>query len=81
VDRAGLEKKGACQLFRHTMATLMLDHRADIRALQEILGHEELTTTQIYTRVSIGRLKAVHAATHPGRFPAAGQHPEADGEA
>jgi integrase/recombinase XerD len=80
VERASLEKKGACHLFRHTMATLMLDHGADIRALQEILGHEELTTTQIYTRVSISRLKSVHAATHPGRFPAAGQQPEEDGQ-
>jgi len=50
------------------MATLMLEHGADLRALQEILGHEELTTTQIYTRVSISRLKAIHTATHPGRF-------------
>ena len=68
VNRAGLEKKGSCHLFRHTMATLMLEHGADLRALQEILGHEELTTTQIYTRVSISRLKAIHTATHPGRF-------------
>jgi integrase/recombinase XerD len=78
VNRAGLEKKGSCHLFRHTMATLMLEHGADIRALQEILGHEELTTTQIYTHVSISRLKAIHSATHPGRFPAVGQHPEED---
>jgi integrase/recombinase XerD len=60
------------------MATLMLEHGADIRALQEILGHAELTTTQIYTHVSIGWLKAIHSATHPGRFPAISQHPEED---
>jgi integrase/recombinase XerD len=56
----------------------MLENGADLRALQEILGHAELTTTQIYTHVSISRLKEVHSATHPGRFPVLGQHPEAD---
>lgn len=58
-------KKGACHLFRHTMATLMLEHGADIRHIQEMLGYAELSTTQIYTQVSIRRLQAVHAATHP----------------
>jgi integrase/recombinase XerD len=58
-------KKGACHLFRHTMATLMLENGADIRHIQEMLGHAELSTTQIYTQVSIRRLKAVHAVTHP----------------
>jgi integrase/recombinase XerD len=63
---AGITKPGACHLFRHTMATLMLDNGADVRILQELLGHTKLETTQIYTHVSIGKLKAVHAATHPG---------------
>lgn len=58
-------KKGACHLFRHTMATLMLENGADIRHIQEMLGHAELSTTQIYTQVSIRRLKAIHAITHP----------------
>jgi integrase/recombinase XerD len=48
------------------MATLMLEHGADIRVIQEILGHAELSTSEIYTRVSIGHLKAVHDRTHPG---------------
>jgi len=47
------------------MATAMLEHGADIRVIQEILGHARLTTTQLYTRVSIRLLKAVHTATHP----------------
>lgn len=57
---------GSCHLLRHTMATQMLDHGADIRFIQEILGHAKLDTTQGYTHVSIAKLKAVHAATHPG---------------
>lgn len=63
--QAGIEKRGACHLFRHTMATAMLDNGADIRHVQEILGHGQITSTQRYTHVSIARLKAVHAATHP----------------
>lgn len=62
---AGITKVGACHLFRHTMATAMLDNGADIRHVQEMLGHSAIATTQRYTHVSIARLKAVHAATHP----------------
>jgi integrase/recombinase XerD len=63
--RSGVEKPGSVHIFRHTMATLMHDAGADIRDLQEILGHSDLSTTEIYTHVSIERLKAVHARTHP----------------
>jgi integrase/recombinase XerD len=65
VKAAGTGKTGSCHLFRHTCATLMLEGGADVRYIQEMLGHAELSTTQIYTRVSIRRLKAVHALTHP----------------
>jgi integrase/recombinase XerD len=58
-------KRGACHLFRHTMATLMLEGGADIRFIQEMLGHAKLTSTQRYTHVSVQHLQAVHAATHP----------------
>lgn len=71
VQAAKLGKSGSCHLFRHTMATLMLENGADIRYIQAMLGHAELSTTQIYTQVSIRRLKAIHAATHPGK---AGTH-------
>jgi integrase/recombinase XerD len=62
---AGITKPGSCHLFRHAMATQMLENGADIRFIQEMLGHAHLDTTQIYTHVSIGKLQAVHAATHP----------------
>ena len=63
---AGAPKKpGSCHMFRHTAATLMLEGGADIRYVAEMLGHAKLETTAIYTRVSIAKLRAVHAATHP----------------
>ncbi len=65
VDAAAIGKRGSCHLFRHTMATLMLEGGADVRFVQEMLGHAKLDTTQIYTRVSIRRLKQVHELTHP----------------
>jgi integrase/recombinase XerD len=71
VEAAQLGKRGACHLFRHSMATLMLEGGADIRFIQEMLGHADLTSTQRYTHVSIQQLQAVHAATHPaGRLSA-----------
>lgn len=65
VKAAGITKPGSCHLFRHAMATQMLENGADVRYIQEMLGHAHLDTTQIYTHVSIGKLQAVHAATHP----------------
>ena len=62
---AGVTKRGSCHLLRHSVATLMLEGGADIRYVAELLGHARLETTQRYTRVSIERLRAVHAATHP----------------
>jgi integrase/recombinase XerD len=49
------------------MATLMLENGADIRYIQAMLGHAELSTTQIYTQVSIRKLKEIHTATHPAK--------------
>ena len=79
VERAGVGKAGACHLFRHTCATLMLEGGADIRYVQELLGHAQLSTTQIYTRVSIVRLRAIHAATHPGARLETGAEAEGEG--
>jgi integrase/recombinase XerD len=68
VEASGVGKPGSCHLFRHTMATLLLEGGADIRHIQAMLGHAELSTTAIYTRVSVARLKAVHTRTHPARL-------------
>ncbi|WP_230492713.1 tyrosine-type recombinase/integrase [Martelella alba] len=65
VKRSGIDKPGACHLFRHAMATQMLENGEDVRWIQAMLGHASPETTQIYTQVSIGALQAVHAATHP----------------
>ncbi|MDC9591572.1 tyrosine-type recombinase/integrase, partial [Xenorhabdus sp. XENO-10] len=78
-EQAQLDKPGACHLFRHSMATQMLDNGADTRHIQAILGHERLETTQIYTRVAIGHLKKVHRQTHPAER-ADNQQPDADTE-
>ena len=57
--------KGGCHLFRHTCATHLLEGGADIRYIQQLLGHESLDTTAIYTAVNISELQRVHAHCHP----------------
>jgi integrase/recombinase XerD len=75
VDAAKLGKTGSCHLFRHTMATLMHEGGADIRYIQQMLGHEDIKTTQIYTQVAIRALQQIHAATHPGAMLERGEKP------
>lgn len=65
--QAGIEN-GNCHAFRHACATHMLEGGADLRHIQIILGHSQLSTTEIYTHVAIDKLIAVHAATHPARL-------------
>ena len=78
IARANLERfadthpNAACHLLRHACATHMLEGGADIRYIQALLGHADLSTTEVYTRVSIQQLKAVHERTHPARMPALG---------
>jgi integrase/recombinase XerD len=65
---AGIKHPGACHLFRVACATHMLENGADIRFIQSLLGHAKLDTTQIYTLVSLAKLKEVHSATHPAKL-------------
>jgi integrase/recombinase XerD len=63
--RTKIKKKISPHTFRHTCATLMLRNKANIRHIQEMLGHASLETTQVYTSVSIADLKEVHRKCHP----------------
>ena len=72
LKQADIGRPGSCHLVRHTTAVHLLEGGADIRFIQQLLGHEKLETTAIYTQVSIEQLKAVHARCHPAENPPGG---------
>lgn len=65
IRKANINKSGACHQYRHAAATHMVDNDADIRHVQEFLGHASISTTQLYIHVSKAKLHSVYSKTHP----------------
>lgn len=65
IESAGVDKPGACHIYRHSMATSMHENGADLTLIQQILGHAKSDTTQIYAKTSLRRMLDIHDKTHP----------------
>jgi integrase/recombinase XerD len=64
-ERAGIKRDVSPHTLRHSFATHLLEGGADVRVVQELLGHASVTTTQIYTLVTVNTLREVYATAHP----------------
>jgi integrase/recombinase XerD len=68
LKKAHIKTDGSCHLLRHAMATHMMENGAELRYIQVMLGHADLSSTQIYAHVTINKLREIHSATHPSKL-------------